>query len=42
MAHGADVSLRDAIPTLPGFEARVTGSGDGVVNVSAQDPESEG
>jgi hypothetical protein len=42
VAHGADVSLADAVPTLPGFEARVTGTGDGVVNVSARDPESEG
>src|SRR4029077_20001893 len=42
VAHGAEVSLSDAIPTLPGFEARVTGTGDGVVNVSARDPESEG
>ena len=42
VAHGAEVSLPDAIPTLPGFEARVTGTGDGVVNVSARDPESEG
>jgi len=41
VAHGADVSLADAIPSLPGFEARVTGTGDGVVNVSARDPESE-
>ena len=42
VAHGAEVNLADAIPTLPGFEARVTGTGDGVVNVSARDPESEG
>jgi hypothetical protein len=42
VAHGADVVLADAIPSLPGFEARVTGSGDGVLNVSARDPESEG
>ncbi len=42
VAHGTDVVLADAIPSLPGFEARVTGTGDGVVNVSARDPESEG
>jgi hypothetical protein len=42
VAHGSDVVLADAIPSLPGFEARVTGTGDGVVNVSARDPESEG
>ncbi len=41
VAHGADVSLADAIPSLPGFEARVTSTGDGIVNVSARDPESE-
>lgn len=42
VAHGADVSLRDMIPSLPGFQARVTNSGDGVINVTARDPESEG
>jgi hypothetical protein len=42
VAHGAEVVLADAIPSLPGFEARVTGTGDGVVNVSARDRESEG
>jgi hypothetical protein len=42
VAHGSDVVLADAIPSLPGFEARVTGTSDGVVNVSARDPESEG
>ncbi|MEO8229512.1 MAG: hypothetical protein ABI628_07095 [Chloroflexota bacterium] len=41
VAHGSDVVLADAIPSLPGFEARVTGTGDGVINVSARDPESE-
>jgi hypothetical protein len=40
--HGADVSLRDAIPGLPSFQARVTGSSDGVLNVTAHDPESDG
>lgn len=37
--HQAEVSLRDLIPTLPGFQARVTGGGDGVVTASAHDPE---
>ena len=37
--HEADVSLRDLIPTLPGFQARVTGGGDGIVTASARDPE---
>jgi hypothetical protein len=39
--HDADVSLREVVPTLPGFHARVTNSGDGIVNVTARDPESE-
>jgi len=40
--HGQNVALRDVIPTLPGFQARVTGTGDGIINVTAHDPESEG
>ena len=39
--HGADVNLRDAIPSLPSFQARVTGSSDGVIHVTAHDPESD-
>jgi hypothetical protein len=39
--HGADVVLRDAIPSLPSFQARVTGSADGVIHVTAHDPESD-
>jgi hypothetical protein len=27
---------------MPGFAARVTGTGDGVVQVTARDPEAEG
>ena len=42
VTHRADISFRDAIPTMPGFAARVTGSGDGIVNVTARDPEAEG
>jgi hypothetical protein len=42
VTHRADLSFRDAIPSMPGFAARVTGSGDGVVNVTARDPEAEG
>ena len=37
--HETEVALRDLIPTLPGFQARVTGGGDGVVTASAHDPE---
>jgi hypothetical protein len=39
--HAADVVLREAIPSLPSFQARVTGTSDGVVNVTAHDPESD-
>ncbi len=39
--HSSDVVLRDAIPSMPSFQARVTGSGDGHLNVSAHDPESD-
>jgi len=42
VTHRPDVSFRDGIPTMPGFAARVTASGDGVVNVTARDPETEG
>ncbi|MES1239476.1 MAG: hypothetical protein ABUL57_01300, partial [Chloroflexota bacterium] len=42
VSHRADLSFRDAIPTMPGFAARVSGTGDGVVNVTARDPEAEG
>jgi hypothetical protein len=40
--HGPEVVLRDAIPSLPGFRARVTGEKDSTVEVAAHDPESEG
>ena len=40
--HRPDVSFRDIVPTLPGFAARVTGGDEGVVNVTARDPETEG
>jgi hypothetical protein len=39
VAHEPTIDLRDAVPTLPGFAARVTGSGDGILNVTAQDTE---
>ena len=39
--HAGEVVLRDVIPALPSFQARVTGSSDGVVHVTAHDPESD-
>lgn len=41
VTHGPEVVLSDAVATLPGFQPRVTASGDGVVNVTAHDPESD-
>jgi hypothetical protein len=35
--HDPEASLRDLLPTLPGFGARVVGAEDGIVRVSAQD-----
>ncbi len=42
VTHRADLSFRDVIPTMPGFAARVTGAGDGTLQVAARDPEAEG
>ena len=42
VTHRPDVSFRDAVPTMPGFAARVTSNADGVVHVTARDPEAEG
>jgi hypothetical protein len=42
VTHDASVSLRDTIPGLTGFGARVTGDTDGDLQVTARDPESEG
>jgi hypothetical protein len=39
VSHDPATSLRELIPTLPGFAARVGGVGDGVIQVSAQDPQ---
>lgn len=39
--HGADVVLRDLLPGLPSFQARVTAQSDGTLNVTAHDPESD-
>lgn len=42
VTHEPDVSFRDAVPTMPGFAARVTSTTDGLVHVTARDPEAEG
>jgi hypothetical protein len=39
VTHDPATALRDLIPTLPGFAARIANSGDGVIQVSAQDPQ---
>ena len=38
--HDDAVNLSEVVPALPGFRARVTNTADGVVNVTAHDPES--
>ncbi len=42
VGHDSSLSLNDAIATLPGFSARVTGGTDGDLQVTARDPETEG
>ena len=42
VGHGSDIALRDVVPTLPGFGARVTQEVEGEIKVSAHDPETEG
>jgi hypothetical protein len=42
VGHGPEVSLSSLIPTLPAFQARVVSEREGVLNVSAHDPEAEG
>ena len=41
VGHGSDVALRDVIPTLPGFGARVTAESEGEITVAARDPEAD-
>jgi hypothetical protein len=41
VTHDASISLRDAIPGLPGFAARVTGDVEGGLAVTAHDPETD-
>ncbi len=37
--HERGTALHELIPMLPGFAARVTGTGEGIVNVAAHDPD---
>ncbi|HXG40764.1 MAG TPA: hypothetical protein VNJ28_07450, partial [Candidatus Limnocylindrales bacterium] len=37
--HTPGLDLAGAITGLPGFEARITGAGEGVLAVTARDPE---
>jgi hypothetical protein len=39
--HAGNVVLRDVVPSLPSFQARVTGSAEGIVHVTAHDPEAD-
>lgn len=41
VAHAPEVALRDAIATLPGFGARVSGETNEGLHVTARDPEAE-
>ena len=41
VTHAPETVLRDAIPSLPSFQARVTNSTDGAVHVTAHDPEAD-
>lgn len=42
VGHTSDTTLSQLIPTLPQFQARVVSEREGVLNVSAHDPEAEG
>ena len=42
VGHGPETSLGSLIPTLPAFQATVVSEREGVLNVSANDPEAEG
>jgi hypothetical protein len=42
VGHATDTTLNTLIPTLPNFQARVVSEREGVLNVSAHDPEAEG
>ena len=40
VAHDPETDLRSAVPALEGFAATITGDADGVLSVTASDPES--
>jgi hypothetical protein len=42
VGHSPEISLGSLIQTLPNFQARVVSESDGVLNISAHDPEAEG
>ena len=42
VGHGSDIALRDVVPALPGFGARVMQEVEGELKVAAHDPETEG
>jgi hypothetical protein len=42
VGHSSDTSPADLIPAMPGFQARVVSQRDGVLDISAHDPETEG
>jgi hypothetical protein len=42
VSHSPETSLGSLIPTLPAFQATVVNEREGVLNVSASDPEAEG
>ena len=40
VSHDPETDLRSIVPTLDGFAAAVTGDADGVLTITASDPES--
>lgn len=41
IGHDAELKPADLVPLVSGFEARVTGAAEGIVHVTARDPETE-
>jgi hypothetical protein len=40
VGHDPETDLRSIVPTLDGFAAVITGDADGVLTITASDPES--